>query len=87
MHLACSCATLNRSRPAPPAPPAPPQDGNSYTSARLNTKPTASFYPGMRLSDGTGFASIHVEARLQLPAPGQGLWPAFWMFPTGGCDG
>lgn len=28
----------------------------------------------MQLADGTTFASVHVEARMQLPDPGQGLW-------------
>lgn len=58
------------------------RDGNSYTSGRINTKQHASFFPGMQLADGTTFTSVHVEARMQLPDPGQGLWPAFWMFPT-----
>lgn len=58
------------------------QDGDAFTSGRINTKAHAGFYPGMQLEDGTTFASLHVEARMQLPTPGQGLWPAFWMFPT-----
>ena len=36
----------------------------------------------LQLKDGTTFASVHIEARMQLPQPGQGLWPAFWLFPT-----
>ncbi len=40
-----------------------------YSSARLNTKETASFTYG------------RFEARIRLPQ-GQGLWPAFWMLPT-----
>ena len=28
----------------------------------------------MQLADGTTFTTVHVEARMQLPAPGQGLW-------------
>jgi hypothetical protein len=32
--------------------------------------------------DGTTFSNVHIEARMQLPQPGQGLWPAFWLFPT-----
>ncbi|EFN59705.1 hypothetical protein CHLNCDRAFT_133261 [Chlorella variabilis] len=58
------------------------RDGDAFTSGRINTKAHAGFYPGMQLEDGTTFASLHVEARMQLPTPGQGLWPAFWMFPT-----
>lgn len=57
-------------------------DGKTYTSGRINTKSTASFWPGMQLEDGTSFKSVHIEARMRLPEPGQGLWPAFWMFPT-----
>ena len=36
----------------------------------------------LQLKDGTTFSSVHIEARMQLPEPGQGLWPAFWLFPT-----
>ncbi|KAL4449432.1 hypothetical protein ABPG77_007076 [Micractinium sp. CCAP 211/92] len=57
-------------------------DGKTYTSGRINTKSTASFWPGMQLEDGTSFKAVHIEARMRLPEPGQGLWPAFWMFPT-----
>ncbi|PSC74883.1 (1-3)-beta-glucanase [Micractinium conductrix] len=59
------------------------REGGKYTSGRINTKNTAGFYPGMQLKDGTAFTSVHIEARAQLPPPGKGLWPAFWLFPTG----
>lgn len=36
----------------------------------------------MQLEDGSSFKAVHIEARMRLPEPGQGLWPAFWMFPT-----
>ena len=39
--------------------------------------------PPLQLKDGTAFTSVHIEARAQLPPPGKGLWPAFWLFPTG----
>ncbi|KAL4855257.1 Protein DETOXIFICATION 1 [Chlorella vulgaris] len=58
------------------------QDGDGYTSGRINTKASAGFYPGMSLDDGTTFSTVHVEASVQLPAPGQGLWPAFWLLPS-----
>ena len=62
--------------------PCHPQSGNGFTSGRINTKPTAAFWPGMQLQDGTTFSSVHIEARVQLPPPGQALWPAFWLFPS-----
>ncbi len=42
--------------------------GNSYTSARINTRDRFAFRYG------------RIEARIRLPA-GQGLWPAFWLLP------
>ena len=44
-------------------------NGNSYTSARINSKAKASFTYGK------------IEARISLPA-GKGTWPAFWMLGT-----
>jgi len=45
-------------------------EGKPYTSGRLFTEPTFSKTYGK------------FEARMKLPA-GNGLWPAFWMMPTG----
>ncbi len=53
----------------------------SYTSARITTKASAAFAPGVAGPRGAVFGTIRVEGRLRLPAPGQGLWPAFWMMP------
>lgn len=44
--------------------------GFNYTSARLRTKGLREFRYG------------RIEARMRLPT-GQGIWPAFWMLPTG----
>lgn len=44
--------------------------GHAYTSARLRTLNNADFRYG------------RLEARIKLPR-GQGIWPAFWMLPTG----
>ena len=46
------------------------QQNNQYTSARIRTLGNAEFTYG------------RMEARIKLPAAGQGLWPAFWMLPT-----
>ena len=35
-----------------------------------------------QLEDGSTYSTVHVEASVQVPAPGQGLWPAFWMMPA-----
>lgn len=43
--------------------------GYAYTSARLHTEAKGDFTHG------------RVEARIRLPE-GQGIWPAFWLFPT-----
>ncbi len=61
----------------------------SYTSARINTKGHAAFYPGMTTSDGRTWNTIHIEARVKTPEPGTGLWAAFWLFPEvcGGAEG
>eukprot|EP00887_Chlorella_sp_A99_P003145 scaffold9.g3145.t1 len=53
-----------------------------WTSGRINTLGKASFYPGMTTKDGTVYSTIHIEASIQVPGAGQGLWPAFWMFPV-----
>ena len=44
--------------------------GHEYTSARLRTLNRADFSYG------------RIEASIKLPAPCQGIWPAFWMLPT-----
>ncbi len=44
--------------------------GSNYTSARLRTRNLQEFLYG------------RIEARIKLPS-GQGIWPAFWMLPTG----
>jgi beta-glucanase (GH16 family) len=44
------------------------QSGNSYTSARINTRDRFAFRYG------------RIEARIRMPK-GQGLWPAFWLMP------
>ena len=36
----------------------------------------------LQLPDGTELESLTVEARIQAPAPGKGLWGAFWAFPV-----
>ncbi|MBN1765318.1 MAG: glycoside hydrolase family 16 protein [Sedimentisphaerales bacterium] len=41
--------------------------GHDYTSARMTTQNKRSFMYG------------RLEARIKLPAGGQGIWPAFWM--------
>ena len=46
------------------------QQNNQYTSARIPNLGNAEFTYG------------RMEARIKLPAAGQGLWPAFWMLPT-----
>jgi hypothetical protein len=56
------------------------QDG-TYTSGRLNSRPNGGWYPGMALPDGSTAGSVHVEASIQVPTPGQGLWPQFWLAP------
>lgn len=45
-------AQVCTSHPLCAASPAAAQDGNSYTSGRINTKQHASFYPGMRVGGG-----------------------------------
>ena len=44
------------------------QNGKDYSSARINTRDRFAFRYG------------RIEARMRLPG-GQGLWPAFWLFP------
>ena len=44
--------------------------GSSYTSARLRTQGNLDILYG------------RIEARMKIPS-GQGMWPAFWMLPTG----
>jgi hypothetical protein len=51
------------------------------TSARINTKGHAAFYPGMKTSDGRTWSTIHIEAHVKMPQPGTGLWGAFWLYP------
>ncbi len=54
------------------------KQGNQYTSARIRTLGKGEFTYG------------RMEASIKVPAPGAGLWPAFWMLPSGGswpCDG
>ena len=58
------------------------QVGANYTSGRITSKPGGSWYPGMQLPDGSTVAGLHVEASIQVPQPGQGLWGAFWMLPA-----
>jgi hypothetical protein len=36
----------------------------------------------LQLPDGTELESVTIEARIQAPAPGKGLWGAFWAFPV-----
>ncbi|GAB4822324.1 hypothetical protein N2152v2_009370 [Parachlorella kessleri] len=55
--------------------------GGAYTSGRINTLGNAAFCPGM-VAGGYNYTTIHVEARVQVPSPGQGIWPALWMFPV-----
>lgn len=57
------------------------KDGSGYTSGRINSRKSGSWHPGMQLPDGATLGSLHVEARIQVPSPGQGLWAAFWMSP------
>jgi beta-glucanase (GH16 family) len=49
--------------------------GGSVTSGRIHTRSSAAFVP-----DET-HKNIRVEARIAMPNPGAGLWPAFWMLP------
>lgn len=46
------------------------KQGNQYTSARIRTLGKGEFTYG------------RMEASIKVPAPGAGLWPAFWMLPT-----
>lgn len=66
-----------------PIPPSPPQDG-TITSGRLNSRRIGGWHPGMRLADGRTAQTIHVEARVQAPEAGEGLWPAVWLTPLDG---
>ena len=64
---------LSSPHTTPPSPASHHQGANNnFTSARINTKAAASFWPGMSLTDGTTFSSVHVEASIQMPQPGQG---------------
>lgn len=56
------------------------KDGGSYTSGRLRTK--QGVYPGMQLPSGGTAASVHVEASIQVPQGGPGLWAALWLQPA-----
>jgi hypothetical protein len=99
------------------------QEGNGYTSSRIDSRKSGSWHPGMKvqqpacpasavagwqsrrlgcgyrvalhpddplpacncpmlpaclqLPDGTELESLTIEARIQAPAPGKGLWGAF----------
>lgn len=44
--------------------------------------PCPSNASNLQLPDGREATSIHVEARIQPPSPGQGLWAAFWLAPV-----
>lgn len=44
----------------------------SYTSTRMNTKGKAGFVPTPE------HPAIRIEARIRMPAPVAGIWPAFW---------
>ncbi|KAI7837444.1 hypothetical protein COHA_008702 [Chlorella ohadii] len=59
-----------------------PDRGNAYTSGRIQTRD--SFYPGMRLADGTVVETVHVEARIQAAGPSQGVLSQLWMLPPDG---
>jgi hypothetical protein len=73
--------------PLPPLLPIPlplPQDGQGgFTSGRLNSQlaPGGTWYPGMVLDDGATLGSVRVEARVQVPGPGQGLMASVWLSP------
>lgn len=43
-----------------------------YTSARLNTKGKRGFFPTDE------HPALRIEARIRMPAPTPGVWPAFW---------
>ena len=56
-----------------------------YTSGRVRSFGRFSVAPGAQ------FPVVRIEARMKLPDPGAGVWPAFWMLPsegaTDGCSG
>ncbi|KAL4445722.1 hypothetical protein ABPG77_008921 [Micractinium sp. CCAP 211/92] len=58
------------------------KDGTGYTSARLDTKASGSWYPGMQLPDGRKVKSVHVAARIKLPPPSKGLQATLHMLPV-----
>ncbi|KDD76109.1 hypothetical protein H632_c351p0, partial [Helicosporidium sp. ATCC 50920] len=57
-------------------------NGQDFTSARINSQGKVNVYPGMTTTGGQTYKSVYIETSIQAPNPGQGLWPAFWMYPT-----
>lgn len=58
------------------------ESDGQYTSGRINSSASGGWFPGMQMPDGRKVQRVFVQARVQVPKGGAGLWSAVWMAPV-----